>query len=60
MTHESQAAALSAEEQETARRLGFGEDLLAASSRRTLQAHVLQQEIRDAKVTSKVDLFNTF
>lgn len=52
MTHQSQAAALSPEEQENARRLGFGEGLLAVSSRRTLQAHVLQQEVRNAKVTS--------
>ena len=50
MTHESQAAALSSEEQESAQKLGFGEGPLAPSSRRMLQAHVLQQEIRSTKV----------
>ncbi|KAL3135521.1 hypothetical protein ABBQ38_006001 [Trebouxia sp. C0009 RCD-2024] len=50
-SHESQAAgALSTEEQETAQQLGFGEGLLAPSSRRRLQAHVLQQEIRSTMV----------
>lgn len=52
-SHESQAAgALSTEEQETAQQLGFGEGLLAPSSRRRLQAHVLQQEIRSTMVTT--------
>ena len=69
MTHESQAAALSAEEQGTAQRQGFGEGSLAVSSRRVLQAHVLQQEIRSTKVvavprfciyTTEVDMVHAF
>lgn len=47
---ESQAAALTSEEQEEAQRLGFGEGLLTAPGRRLLQAHVLQQEICSTKV----------
>lgn len=52
-SHDSQAAAaLGTEEQETAQQLGFGEGLLTPSSRRRLQAHVLQQEIRSTMVTT--------
>lgn len=50
-SRETQAvAALSSEEQEAAQQLGFGEGLLAPSSRRRLQAQVLRQEIRSTMV----------
>jgi len=44
------AAALGSQEQE-ALRLGFGEGKLTPPGRQMLQAHVLQQEMRSAKVS---------